>query len=101
MRDQEVAGGQLVGVPKGGPAGFLRAAGLLGELPVEFEPLVEVVEDPAHEAPAVKAVVEVVRARLGAVELQGVQDLKRREGLRTHGACLPWRVVSVKTGGDR
>ena len=59
--------------------------------------VVQVVEDPAQQAPAVEAVVEVVRARLRPEQLQSAQDGERREGCGAHGPCLPRHVNGVKT----
>ncbi len=94
MRGQKIARHQLVALADRQPVAGRR---LVARLEIEVVAVVEPVEDPLREPPAVEVVVEVVRSRLRAEALQSVEQPCRREGSRLHCPCLPAARRRVKT----
>lgn len=72
---------QVPGDERLAPPDRLPLAGrrLVQSLSVHVEAIVDPVEDLLHQAAAVEVVVEVVRARPRAEQLEGLQDAQRRE----------------------
>ena len=95
MRHQQVAGHQLSGPSKGDPVLLLRVA-RPPQFLVHLEAVVEMVEDAAHQPPAVEAVVEVVRTRLRAEELEGAQHAGWGHRVFAHCTCIPACRMRVK-----
>ena len=95
MRHQQVAGHQFAGPGEGDPVLLLRVA-RPPQFLVHLEAVVQMVEDAAHQPPAVEAVVEVVRTRLRAEELEGAQDAGGGDGVSAHGTCIPACRTRVK-----